>query len=83
MFVQHIIVIASLKPDGHMDTIMLHGMLFRGQPAPLLVEAPLRLAQARPVLGLVRPGACPVVWRDRPSGGLEGTRAATRPPRAG
>jgi len=50
MFVQHII--ASLKPDGHMDTIMLHGMLFRGQPAPLLVEAPLRLAQARPVLGL-------------------------------
>lgn len=36
MFVQH--MIASLKPDGHMATIMPHGVLFRGGKEKLIRE---------------------------------------------
>ncbi|MDM3860383.1 putative type I restriction enzymeP M protein (plasmid) [Dolichospermum sp. UHCC 0315A] len=37
MFVQH--MIASLKPDGHMATVMPHGVLFRGGKEKLIREA--------------------------------------------
>jgi type I restriction enzyme M protein len=36
MFVQH--MLASLKPDGHMATIMPHGVLFRGGKEKLIRE---------------------------------------------
>jgi type I restriction enzyme M protein len=36
MFVQH--MIASLKPDGHMATVMPHGVLFRGGKEKLIRE---------------------------------------------
>ena len=36
MFVQH--MLASLKPDGHMSTIMPHGVLFRGGKEKLIRE---------------------------------------------
>lgn len=36
MFVQH--MVASLKPDGHMATIMPHGVLFRGGKEKLIRE---------------------------------------------
>jgi len=36
MFVQHMIV--SLKPDGHMATVMPHGVLFRGGKEKLIRE---------------------------------------------
>lgn len=36
MFVQH--MLASLKPDGHMATIMPHGVLFRGGEEKLIRE---------------------------------------------
>ena len=36
MFVQH--MLASLKPDGHMATIMPHGILFRGGKEKLIRE---------------------------------------------
>src|SRR5438874_3704684 len=36
MFVQH--MLASLKPDGHMATIMPHGVLFRGVKEKLIRE---------------------------------------------
>jgi len=37
MFVQH--MIASLKPNGHMATVMPHGVLFRGGKEKLIREA--------------------------------------------
>ena len=40
MFVQH--MIASLKPDGHMATIMPHGVLFRGGKEKLIREILIR-----------------------------------------
>jgi type I restriction-modification system DNA methylase subunit len=36
MFVQH--MLASLKPDGHMATVMPHGVLFRGGKEKLIRE---------------------------------------------
>lgn len=40
MFVQH--MLASLKPDGHMATIMPHGVLFRGGKEKLIREIFIR-----------------------------------------
>jgi N-6 DNA Methylase len=58
MFVQH--MLASLKPDGHIATIMPHGVLFRGGKEKLIrellinddvTEAIISLPSARCLIG--------------------------------
>lgn len=50
MFVQH--MLASLKPDGHMATIMLHGVLFRGGKEKLIREIFINDDVIEAVIGL-------------------------------
>ena len=50
MFVQH--MLASLKPDGHMATIMPHGVLFRGGKEKLIREILINDNVIEAIIGL-------------------------------
>src|SRR3989449_2705789 len=50
MFVQH--MLASLKPDGHMATIMPHGVLFRGGKEKLIREILINDDVIEAIIGL-------------------------------
>jgi type I restriction enzyme M protein len=50
MFVQH--MLASLKPDGHMATIMPHGVLFRGGKEKLIRELFIKDDVIEAIIGL-------------------------------
>jgi type I restriction enzyme M protein len=50
MFVQH--MIASLKPDGKMATIMPHGVLFRGGKEKLIREILINADEIEAIIGL-------------------------------
>jgi type I restriction enzyme M protein len=71
MFVQH--MLASLKPDGRMATVMPHGVLFRGGKEKLIREL---LDQRRHYRGHHQSAARPVLWHRHP--GLRAGGATSR-----
>jgi type I restriction enzyme M protein len=77
MFVQH--MLASLKPDGHMATIMPHGVLFRSGKEKLIREILIKDDLIEAIIGLPRGlfygtgiPACALVMRKRKPDALRG-----------